>query len=98
MDKLISKKIFLQNKILTPKYIKFVYKKDTKNIIKKIEKKFKFPVVIKPINEGSSVHVYICTKKNIMKNLILKFCTQRKSNHKVLKMEKFLILMILREC
>ena len=24
---------------------------------------------IKPINEGSSVHVYICTKKNIIKNL-----------------------------
>ena len=25
--------------------------------------------MIKPINEGSSVHVYICTKKNIIKNL-----------------------------
>ena len=32
-------------------------------------KKLKFPVVIKPINEGSSVHVYICTKNNIIKNL-----------------------------
>jgi len=71
MDKLISKKIFLQNKILTPKYIKFVYKKDTKNIIKKIEKKFKFPVVIKPINEGSSVNVYICNKKDILKKIKL---------------------------
>jgi len=29
----------------------------------------KFPVVIKPINEGSSVNVYICTKKNLIKNL-----------------------------
>ena len=74
MDKVISKKIFLENKILTPKYIKFVYKKNTKNIIKKIEKKLKFPVVIKPINEGSSVHVYICNKKNISKKLrILSF-------------------------
>jgi D-alanine-D-alanine ligase len=68
MDKEISKKIFIKNKILTPKYIKFDYKKKT-NIIKIIEKKLKFPVVIKPINEGSSVHVYICTKKNIIKNL-----------------------------
>ena len=34
-----------------------------------IDKKLKFPVVIKPINEGSSVHVYICTKKDFMKNL-----------------------------
>jgi len=69
MDKEISKKIFIKNKILTPKYIKFDYKKKNKNIIKIIEKKLKFPVVIKPINEGSSVHVYICTKKNIIKNL-----------------------------
>ena len=38
MDKEISKKIFIKNKILTPKYIKFDYKKNEKNIIKKIEK------------------------------------------------------------
>jgi D-alanine-D-alanine ligase len=69
MDKEISKKIFIKNKILTPKYIKFDYRKNKTNIIKVIEKKLKFPVVIKPINEGSSVHVHICTKKNILKNL-----------------------------
>jgi len=69
MDKEISKIIFIKNKILTPKYIKFDYKKNKTNIIKIIEEKLKFPVVIKPINEGSSVHVYICTKKNIVKNL-----------------------------
>jgi len=69
MDKEISKKIFIKNKILTPKYIKFDYRKNKINIIKIIQKKLKFPVVIKPINEGSSVHVYICTKKNIIKNL-----------------------------
>ena len=71
MDKEISKKIFIQNKILTPKYIKYSYEKNKKNLIKNIEKKLKFPVVIKPINEGSSVHVYICSKKNILKNLNL---------------------------
>ena len=69
MDKELSKKIFLKNKILTPKYIRYKCKKDEKKIIQKIEKKLKFPVVIKPINEGSSVHVYICSKKNILKNL-----------------------------
>ena len=69
MDKEISKKIFIKNKILTPKYIKFDYKKNKTNIIKIIEKKLKFPVVIKPINEGSSVHVHICNKKNILKKL-----------------------------
>ena len=69
MDKEISKKIFLKNNILTPNFIKFIFVEDKKNLIKKIEKKLRFPVVIKPINEGSSVHVYICDRKNIIKNL-----------------------------
>ena len=69
MDKEVSKKIFIKNKILTPKYIKYDYIKNKINIIKVIEKKLQFPVVLKPVNEGSSVHVYICTKKNIVKNL-----------------------------
>ena len=77
MDKEVSKKIFIKNKILTPKYIKFDYKKNKINIIEIIEKKLKFPVIIKPINEGSSVHVYICTKKNIIKKLkVLKLYNQ----------------------
>ena len=71
MDKELSKKIFIKNKILTPKYIKFVFKKNLikKNIIKNIKKKFNFPVVVKPINEGSSVNVYICNKSNFIYNL-----------------------------
>ena len=69
MDKEISKKFFIKHKILTPKYIKLNFKRFNKNIIKEIDNKLKFPVVIKPINEGSSVHVYICTKKNLIKNL-----------------------------
>ena len=69
MDKIISKKIFIKNNILTPKYIKFNHQKSKINVIKAIEKKFNFPVVIKPINEGSSVHVNICNKKNIVKRL-----------------------------
>ncbi len=72
IDKEISKKIFIKNKILTPSYFKFIFKKNNnyKNIIKRIEKKLKFPVVLKPINEGSSVGVYITNKKNFIYNLI----------------------------
>ena len=72
IDKEISKKIFIKNKILTPPYFKFIFKKNTnyKNITKKIEKKLKFPVVLKPINEGSSVGVYITNKKNFIYNLL----------------------------
>jgi len=69
MDKLISKKIFIENKILTPKYIEYRFDKSKIEIIGIIQKKLKFPVVIKPINEGSSVNVFICTKDNIYKNL-----------------------------
>ena len=84
MDKEISKKIFLRNKILTPKYIKFNYKKNNKDIISEIENKLKFPVVIKPINEGSSVHVYICNQKNIIKNL------KALSTYREILIEKFI--------
>jgi D-alanine-D-alanine ligase len=69
MDKAISKKIFIQNKINTPKYIKYSYEENNFDLIKNIEKKFKFPVVVKPINEGSSVNVFISTKKNISRIL-----------------------------
>ena len=69
MDKELSKKIFIKNKILTPKYITFSFDKSKSELINSINKKLKFPVVIKPINEGSSVNVFICTKKNILKNL-----------------------------
>ena len=71
IDKELSKKIFIKNKILTPKYIKFEFKKNNqkKSIIKKVKKILNFPVVIKPINEGSSVNVYICNKSNFIKNL-----------------------------
>ena len=72
IDKELSKKIFIKNNILTPRYIKFSFqnKFNKKNIIKKIDKYLKFPVVLKPINEGSSVGVLICNKKNFNINLM----------------------------
>jgi D-alanine-D-alanine ligase len=69
MDKILSKKIFIKNNILTPKYILHSFDRPKSDLIKIIQKKLKFPVVIKPINEGSSVNVFICNKKNISKNL-----------------------------
>mgnify|MGYP001156866488 CR=1 FL=1 len=72
MDKEFSKKIYIKNKIVTPKYIKYKFNSKNfinKKIISKIRKKLKFPIVIKPINEGSSVDVYVCNEKNFLKNL-----------------------------
>ena len=65
MNKTISKEIFKKNRIKTPKY--FIFKKENYNKIKLNKiiriKKIKFPIVVKPINEGSSIGVKIC--KNI---------------------------------
>jgi len=69
MDKEISKKLFIKNKINTPKYIKYSFKEKNSDLIKRINNKLRFPVVVKPLNEGSSVNVYICTKKNVIKIL-----------------------------
>ena len=71
MNKLISKKIFIKKKIKTPKYFSFKKKDYTKNKIIKIikTKKINFPIVAKPINEGSSLGVEICkNKKNYLNN------------------------------
>tara|TARA_Y100000816_G_C26040148_1_gene544734 strand:- start:60 stop:980 length:921 start_codon:yes stop_codon:yes gene_type:complete len=71
IDKVLSKKLFIQNNILTPKYLLLNFKnKINKNeLIKRINNKLGFPVVIKPINEGSSVGVFICNKKNLFKKI-----------------------------
>ena len=64
--------MFIKNNILTPAYIKFSFKNNLniKNIKTKIDKNLRFPVVLKPINEGSSVGVYITNRKNFNKNLM----------------------------
>ena len=69
MDKEISKKIFLKNKILTPKYFIYNFNKTNKELLSFVKKRLNFPVVIKPINEGSSVNVYICSQYNLSKRL-----------------------------
>ena len=71
MDKELSKKIFLKNNILTPKYILYSYDISKSDLFKLIKKKLKFPVVIKPTNEGSSVNVFICSKNNFFKKIRL---------------------------
>ena len=69
MDKDVSKKIFIKNKILTPKYIKYSFDKSKSELNSMIKKKLSFPVVLKPISEGSSVNVFICNQSNINNKL-----------------------------
>ena len=62
MNKIISKEIFIKNKIITPNF--FTIQKKEFNIKKlknnMINKKIKLPIVVKPINEGSSLGVQLC--------------------------------------
>ena len=72
MNKILSKKIFIKNKIKTPKFfsIKNIHFKE--NDIRKIIniKKIKFPVVSKPSNEGSSLGVEVCNnQKKLFKSI-----------------------------
>ena len=71
MDKVISKKIFIKNNILTPNYFT-IQKDDMKTFrFKKnfLRKKFSYPIVIKPINEGSSLGVKIAKNFEELKKL-----------------------------
>ena len=71
IDKELSKKIFIKNNILTPKYLKYSYKSNINKLklINNLQKVIGFPLVVKPLNEGSSVNVFICNKNNILKTL-----------------------------
>jgi D-alanine-D-alanine ligase len=69
MDKELSKILFKKYKIKTPKY--FLFKNNQHLNLKKVmkNKNIKFPIVIKPTNEGSSLGVYICkNEKQFNKN------------------------------
>ena len=84
MDKEISKKIFIKNKINTPKFFTYSYDLKNSDLLNKIKRKLNFPVVVKPLNEGSSVNVYICNRKNIIKIL------KKIKNYKKVMIEEFI--------
>ncbi len=84
MDKEISKKIFIKNNILTPRYIKYSYDEPYSKLNARIKKKLNYPVVIKPINEGSSVNVYICYQNNLKNRL------QKLRSYREILIEKFI--------
>ena len=69
MDKELSRIIFKKNKLRVPKYF-LLKRKNRINLINKIKhKKIKFPIVVKPVDEGSSLGVYICKNRiELIKN------------------------------
>jgi len=81
MDKELSRIVFKKNNIKVPK--SFIIHKGYEE---RLKNKINFPVVIKPINEGSSLGVYICKNK---KQLINKYKKLSKEYTKVL-IEKYI--------
>ena len=86
MDKELSRLIFKKNNLKVPNY--FLLKNEKKKFLNKKmkNKKIKFPIVIKPINEGSSLGVYIC-KNN--KQFITNYKKLEKNYDKIL-IEKYI--------
>ena len=88
MDKIISKKIFKKNNLLTPSYI-FLNSANYKKKLKKkvlIKSKLNYPVVVKPSNEGSSIGVEICKNFLQLKISVGKLI----KNYKTLIIENFI--------
>lgn len=65
MDKIISKAVFIKNKIPTPKYI--VLNSVNEGMGSSIEKKLGFPVVVKPKDNGSSIGLNIVQQERNLK-------------------------------
>ncbi len=84
MDKEISKKLFKKFKIDTPKFFTYSFDKTNSQLLKAISSKLKFPVVVKPLNEGSSVNVFICNRRNIFT------IVNSLKNYKKVMFEKFI--------
>ena len=88
MNKLISKKIFLKNNILTPKYFSIERNKFQISLTKNSSniKNITYPVIVKPINEGSSIGVKLCkNKKELIKSIKKLF-----KNYNKLMVEKYI--------
>jgi len=87
MDKIIAKKIFKKNSLLTPKYVSLNSLNYKINLKKKVSKQLnsKYPIVVKPSNEGSSIGVEICNNFNQLKFSVAKLI----KNYKTLIAEHF---------
>jgi D-alanine-D-alanine ligase len=89
MDKIISKKIFNKNNLLTPSYISLNsvnYKKKLKRKIFLKKLNFNYPMVVKPSNEGSSIGVEICKTFDQLKSSVFKLI----KNYKTLIVEEYI--------
>lgn len=73
MNKVFSAQIYFANNLPYPEFIHFKkdgWKREATSIIQDIEQKIGFPVVIKPVDQGSAVGVHIVQSKESLKRII----------------------------
>jgi len=72
INKIMSKKILIYENIPTPEYIGLnsASGEDLKKMVSVIEKKFDYPIVVKPNSEGSTIGVNIVQKKDQLKHAV----------------------------
>ena len=72
INKIMSKKILIYENIPTPEYIELnsASGEDLKKMVSVIEKKFDYPIVVKPNSEGSTIGVNIVQKKDQLKHAV----------------------------
>ena len=87
-DKVIQKQVFESEKLPVVDYIWFYdneYKEDNDEVIKKIEEKISYPMVVKPATLGSSVGITVAKNK---KELITSIETAIEYDNKIVVEEK----------
>lgn len=75
LDKSIAKRIFLENGIPTPEYVLVEpndFTMDLDSIKTEIKNNFSFPVVVKPVDEGSSIGLSIVKEEDQLKDALFK--------------------------
>ena len=71
MDKILSKILFDEYKIPTPKWFSFRNSEMTfDDVVSKIESEIGYPAIIKPNDQGSTVGLSICRNKDDIKNAL----------------------------
>lgn len=71
MDKILSKILFDEYKIPTPKWFSFRNSEMTfEDVVSKIETEIGYPAIIKPNDQGSTVGLSICRNKDDIKNAL----------------------------
>jgi D-alanine-D-alanine ligase len=74
MDKVVSKQLFIQAGLPALPYITFTrseWKTDRTKILEHIQKKLKYPIFVKPANQGSSVGIGLANgQKNLLASIL----------------------------